>query len=124
MKKIDDAKNNIYLSLNRHININVTQILNDGVVIDNSGNIIRAIKLFISDIENNNIDMIELSENTDIEKTIENIFHCFVIALVEVDPVDFEGNDPLDVSILMETTSGYICDSILLGQINGVSIIK
>lgn len=124
MKKSKQILNSIYVSLNNHIDINVEKILEDGVAFDNSTAITSGIEAFLHDIDCNKIDFISHDSTIDSSLAVDNILHCFVLALVEVDPVDFEGNDPLDVKMLMETTAEYIFDSIQSNQVIGVSITE
>ncbi len=124
MKKSDEISKSIQESLNNNININVCQILDDGIAYDNSDSIIEGIVALIKDIDNDKVLLLSRDGNTNKEETIENLFHCFVLALVEIDPIDFEGNDPLDVRMLMETTADYIFDGIKQKQIHGIKLMK
>lgn len=117
-KKIIKAIKDIIL---KNININENKILDDGIAFSNYKQVQETSLEIVTFIKNEKISNLMINEDYEKNKTVENITSIFVLALIDVDPVDFEGDEPLVISELIDTTSFYILESIKKQEINGIS---
>lgn len=103
-----------------HINIDIKNIVENGVIINNKPFLEELVVLFLKTVHNGKI--LGLETNKPSQKTVEEIINLMPMALVELDPVDFEGDDALTIEELSETTAIYLYENISLNQIKGISL--
>lgn len=101
-----------------HINIDIKSIVDNGVVVNNKPYLEELVFFFLKAVHNGKIRGLETNKPS--QKTVEEIINLMPMAIVELDPVDFEGDDALTIEELSETTAIYLYENISLNQIKGI----
>tara|TARA_Y100001960_G_C14784249_1_gene890394 strand:+ start:17024 stop:17398 length:375 start_codon:yes stop_codon:yes gene_type:complete len=121
MSKTAKIISQIQSIFDKEISIDVENILETGESYNNIEQIRSAVKIFLSAVKANKISNIEVNEEFKVDTTVSEISELFVLGLVEVEPSDFEGDDPLSVNEMIETSSTYVFNQIQKQEITGLN---
>lgn len=121
MNKKDISISKINYIIKKEVNIDVKKVLSSGEGYNNTPQIKRATLLLIDSIKKDLIPNIEINEDYNENNVLNELTNLFVIGLIDVSPLDFEGDEPLDVNELIETSSLYIYNHIQKQSIKGIS---
>ena len=110
-----NIEKNISKSLKKKYILTEEDILKNELEMSNEEMIDLSALQLIDDILENKIENIIIEGNFDKIKLANEIAGHFVIALVSVSPVDYEGDEPLSISKMLDTTSFYILEDIKKG---------
>ena len=121
MNKTEKIINQIQAIFDKEISIQVDSILESGQSYNNIEQIRFAVKVFLSSVKENRFSNIEINEDFKEETTVSEISELFVIGLIEVEPSDFEGDEPLSVKEMIETSSTYVFNQIKKQEVTGLS---
>lgn len=118
----DTIHEQIFKNLKENISIDTKQVIADGLVLDNKNEIVRSSKELVKSIARGDFD--RLTAHKPDKSTVLAIYQNFPIALTEIDPVDFEGDDPLIIDELLQTAVNYIIEDLKNDKIPKLTIKK
>tara|TARA_Y100000588_G_scaffold210270_1_gene224252 strand:+ start:82863 stop:83237 length:375 start_codon:yes stop_codon:yes gene_type:complete len=121
MSKTAKIISQIQSIFDKEISIDVENILETGESYNNMEQIRSAVRIFLSAVKANKISNIEVNEEFKVDATVSEISELFVLGLIEVEPSDFEGDDPLSVNEMIETSSTYVFNQIQKQEITGLN---
>lgn len=121
MNKSDRIVLKISEILKNEIKIDIGSVLDKGESYDNLSNLECAVSVLLDQIESNSVSNIEINEDYNRKVTVQEISGLFVIGLINIEPSDYEGDDPLVVEEMIETSSLYIFNQIQKQEIKGLS---
>lgn len=121
MSKTEKIINQIQAIFDKEISIDVENILETGDSYNNIEQIRSAVTVFLSAVKANKISNIEINEEFKVDVTVSEISELFVLGLVEIEPSDFEGDEPLSVNEMIETSSTYVFNQIQKQEITGLN---
>jgi hypothetical protein len=121
MSKTAKIISQIQAIFDKEISIDVENILETGESYNNIEQIRSAVKVFLSAVKANKISNIEVNEEFKVDSTVSEISELFVLGLIEVEPSDFEGDEPLSVNEMIETSSTYVFNQIQKQEITGLN---
>ena len=106
MSKTKNIEEQISVSLLSGYDINESDILNVDNALDPKDKLKKCVESFLNDIENKKIEHINIESRSN--ETVIYILELFTIAMHELNPIDFEGNEPLNIEEMLKTTAFYI----------------
>lgn len=121
MSKSDRIVSKINEILKNEIKIDTADILDKGERYDNLSNLESAVSVLLDHIERDSVDHIETNEDYNRKTVIQEVSGLFVLGLVNIEPSDYEGDEPLVVEEMIETSSLYIFNQIQKQEIKGLS---
>lgn len=121
MNKTAKIISQIQAIFDKEISINVENILETGESYNNIEQIRSAVTIFLSAVKANKISNIEVNEEFKVDSVVSEISELFVLGLIEVEPSDFEGDEPLSVNEMIETSSTYVFNQIQKQEITGLN---
>lgn len=121
MSKTAKIISQIQAIFDKEISINVENILETGESYNNIEQIRSAVTVFLSSVKANKISNIEVNEEFKVDSAVSEISELFVLGLIEVEPSDFEGDEPLSVKEMIETSSTYVFNQIQKQEITGLN---
>jgi len=121
MTKTKEIEEMVFSALYKNWSITKKSILESESDIDSKDEIIKIVKFFLLCVKNNEIKHLEFSG--DINETIKYVVELFPIGLHELDPVDFEGDEPNSIEEMIETTSYFILQDVKLNKIPNLRFV-
>lgn len=86
---------------------------------DNTDNIKKSCSELLKSIQDGKIPHIEYL-GTNVDDTLNDMVDSFPIGLVKLSPIDFEGEDPLDIDELINTGLLFLFEYIQKREIKGL----
>lgn len=123
MNIFSSIQNQIKDSLIKSYKITEKDILNSEYNINNSEMVLNSSKILLDEIKSNKIKYLVIETNIIEEDVINKIFNNFVIGLIDLEPSDYEGDEPLSIETMLNTTSLYIMEEIKKGKKGDLSEI-
>ncbi len=121
MSKSNKIVSKINEILKNEIKIDIESVLDKGESYDNLSKLENAVSILLDQIERNSVDNIEINEEYNRKTVVQDISGLFVIGLINIEPSDYEGDEPLVVEEMIETSSLYIFNQIQKQEIKGLN---